>query len=71
MSVYRTAILSYSRWLSGSPAEQAGLREGDVIEAVNGVNVLTLRQLSTQISRSMDGAAFRIRRGAIPIAQLI
>ena len=52
----------------GSPAEQAGLQEGDIIEAVNGVNVLALRELSTQIYRSMDGAALRIRRGAIPVA---
>ena len=52
----------------GSPAEQAGLQEGDIIEAVNGVNVVTLRELSTKISRSMDGVALRIRRGAIPIA---
>ena len=52
----------------GSPADQSGIREGDVIESVNGVEVMTLGQLSAQIDRSMDGAALRVRRGTLPIA---
>ncbi len=53
----------------GSPADEAGLRPGDVIRAVDGEDVLTLGQLSDRINRADgDEVELRVLRGTVPLA---
>ncbi len=52
----------------GSPADEAGLRSGDLIRSVNGSDVLTLQQLSVRVRAATDGVILNVRRGTIPLA---
>ena len=58
--------------VAGSPADEAGLRAGDVIRGVDGRDVLTLEQLSDGIA-SADGneVTLRVQRGTVPLAVYI
>jgi S1-C subfamily serine protease len=47
----------------GSPAERAGVREGDVIVAVNGRAVNDAGELRSALAREKAGTLLRIRRG--------
>jgi serine protease Do len=47
----------------GSPAEEAGLQRGDIIEEVNREEVSDVRQLSELLSRSKSSVLVLIRRG--------
>jgi S1-C subfamily serine protease len=46
--------------LSGSPAEKAGITEGDTITAVNGSRVATAKELTNQLSRFHPGDTVRV-----------
>ena len=53
----------------GSPADEAGLRVGDVIRGVDGQDILTLGQLSDRIGRADgDEVVLRVLRGTVPLA---
>ena len=55
--------------IPGSPADNANLRTGDIIRAVNGEDILTLGQLSDRIDQSLDEeVTLRVHRGSVPLA---
>jgi serine protease Do len=47
----------------GGPAARAGIRPGDVITAVNGTPVKSVRELRAAADRAKDGIALLVRRG--------
>ncbi len=54
--------VSISQVMAGSPAEQAGIQEGDVITAINGEEVSYLRGLIDKISSAEDSLVVTVDR---------
>ena len=53
----------------GSPAEQAGILPGDLLDQIDGVPIMSANQLSDLISRSAGRpTTLRLLRGAVPTA---
>ncbi|HEX7251371.1 MAG TPA: Do family serine endopeptidase [Thermoanaerobaculia bacterium] len=48
---------------SGSPAERAGLRQGDLIVGVDGQSVRSVSELRSALEKSRGNARLRVRRG--------
>lgn len=46
----------------GSPSEQAGLREGDIVTSINGVQIDSISDFQQQVAQSDPGTTFEITR---------
>jgi len=56
---------------SGSPADQAGLREGDIFKSVNRRDVHSFKELKNAVNRTSRGVLLNIQRGSGAIFLLI